>query len=120
MSNDVEPPWRKSKIGSVYCRRNDVPNEIKSNLPVEDNYVKEIGEFTYEVRVFNDNIIVFREPTGENNRISYCKICAQNGFLEIPIKWQKSDAKWVPYNYDNPTEPHAHLRQDYEDMEIDK
>jgi len=61
MNNDVESPWRKSRSGNVYCRLNDVPIEIRSNLIVEESYVKKIGEFSYKVRVFDDNVLVFRE-----------------------------------------------------------
>ena len=59
--SDIEFPWRKSKSGNVYCRLRDVPNEITSSLKVHDNSVTRIGEYTYKVRVFDDNILVFRE-----------------------------------------------------------
>jgi hypothetical protein len=114
MNHYVEPPWRKSKSDNVYCALNDVPNEIRSNLIVEDKYLIEIGKYSYKVRVFNDNVLVFRERTGENKRTSYCKICAQNGFPNIPIRWQNSDGKWDPHDYDNPSELHAHLRAGYD------
>lgn len=110
MSSDALPPWRTSKSGNVYCPLNNVPNEIKPNLIVEDNYVIKIGEFSYKVRVFDDNVLVFREHPGETKKISNCKICAQNGFLNIPLKWHKIDGRWIPHDYDNPSEPHTHLR----------
>ena len=47
----------------MYCRLNNVPNEIRSNLPVEDNYIIKIGNFSYKVRVFDDNVLVFREKS---------------------------------------------------------
>ena len=115
MTTDVVPPWRKSRSSNVYCPLNKVPNEIGCNLRLEDNYVREIGEFTYKVRVLNDNVLVFRECISENKRISYCKICAQNGYPEIPIKWQKSNGKWVPFEYDDPIRVHSHLQQGVED-----
>ena len=114
MISDVEPPWRKSKTDNVYCPLNNVPDEIRSNLKVEDNYKVKIGEVSYKVRVFSDNVLVFRERTDENKIISYCKICAQNGFPNIPIRWQNSDGRWVPHDYDNPNEPHLHLRAEYD------
>jgi hypothetical protein len=118
METDVEHPWRKSKSDNVYCRLNNVPNELRSNLIVEDNYVKKIGKFSYKVRVFDDNVLVFREPSGENKKIrTTCKICAENGFPDIQIKWQKKNDKWVPYEYDDSTEVHSHFEQDCEDME---
>lgn len=110
MNIDAEPPWTKSKTGNVYCPLNNVPSEIRSNLIVGDNYVIKIGEYSYKVRVFDDNVLVFRERTGESKRISYCKVCAQSGFPNTPIRWQNSDGRWIPHDYKNPSEPHTHLR----------
>jgi hypothetical protein len=67
MITDVEPPWRRSKSDNVYCRLNNIPNEIRSNLKVEDNYVTIIGEYSYKVRAFSDNVLVFRERTDNEN-----------------------------------------------------
>jgi hypothetical protein len=116
MNSYVEHPWRKSKSENVYCRLNDVLNEIRPNLIVEDKYVKEIGEFSYKVQVFEDNVIVFRERSEDDKSKTVCKICAQNGYLNVKIRWQKRDGKWIAYNFDNPTEPHTHLRQNHEDI----
>lgn len=66
MSIEVEPPWRRSKSGNVYCPLNNVPNKIRSSLIVEDKYLIVIGEFSYKVRVFDDNVLVFRERIGNN------------------------------------------------------
>jgi hypothetical protein len=63
MSINIEPPWRISKSGNVYCRLINVPNEIRSILIVEDKFVIAIGKFSYKVRVFEDNVLVFREPS---------------------------------------------------------
>lgn len=115
MITDVEPPWTKSKSDNVYCYLRNVPNEIRPYLKVEDNYVKEIGEYFYKVRVLNDNTLVFRERTGENKRISYCKICAENGFTNVPIKWQYVNGYWIPYEYDDPTMVHSHIQFDIAD-----
>jgi hypothetical protein len=59
MNIDVEPPWRKSKSNNVYCRLNNVPNDIRSHPKAEDNYVMEIGNYSY--KVCDDNVLVFRE-----------------------------------------------------------
>jgi hypothetical protein len=115
--SEVEFPWKKSKSGNVYCPLPNVPNEIRTNLQLEDNYVKTIGEYSYKVRVFNDNVLVFREYVDENKRISYCKICAQNGYPNIQIKWQKSNGKWVPREFDNSDELHSHRGFEYEEYE---
>lgn len=117
MITDVKPPWTKSKTDNVYCHLCNVPSEIRPYLKVEDNYVIEIGKFSYKVRVFNDNVLIFRERAGDNKRISYCKICAQNGFPEIPIKWQKNNDKWIPHEYDDPIRVHSHLQLDMADKE---
>ena len=61
MSTDIEHPWRKSKSGNIYCRWNDLPERIRANLTRKDNYSTKIGEFSYKVREFEDNALVFRE-----------------------------------------------------------
>lgn len=63
MITGEEDPWRMSKSGNVYCRLNNVPNDIRSHLKVEDNYVTMIGEYSYKVRMFDDNVLVFREKS---------------------------------------------------------
>lgn len=44
----------------------------------------------------------------KKKRISYCKICAQNGFPAIPVRWQKYNGKRVSYEFNDSTEPHLH------------
>ena len=44
----------------------------------------------------------------KNKRVRYCIICAQNGFPEIPIRWQKCDGKWVLYEINSQINPHVH------------
>jgi hypothetical protein len=68
----VEPPWRKSAKGSVYCMWENLPNDIMSQLQQEDRFGTDIGVFHYNVKR-NDNggFIVFRntaEKYQENRR----------------------------------------------------
>jgi hypothetical protein len=64
MSTDAEHPWRKSKSGNVYCRWNDLPERIRVSLTREDNFSIKIGDYSYKVREFDDNVLVFREGSG--------------------------------------------------------
>jgi hypothetical protein len=63
MNTYVKSLWRTSKSGNVYCRLNNLPIEIRSNLIVEDNYLTKIGEFSYKVRVLDNNVLVSREKS---------------------------------------------------------
>ena len=51
--------------------------------------------------MFDDNVLVFREHQDENNRVSYCRICAQIGHPNIRIKWQNTNGKWIPREFSN-------------------
>ena len=59
--NGVEAPWVVSKKGAVYCMWQNIPDDIKSKLKMENDFKRMIGKFSYLVRRNGDgNCIVFR------------------------------------------------------------
>jgi hypothetical protein len=67
MSQAVQPPWKQSAKGSVYCLWASLPEEIKSQLKQEDKFESTAGEFHYSVRKNEDgSFIVFRRTKEEH------------------------------------------------------
>jgi hypothetical protein len=59
----VEPPWRRAQSGAIWCKSPNVPNDISSQLKMENRFTKTIGNFSYVVRQNEDgSYIVFRNP----------------------------------------------------------
>ena len=62
----VQAPWRQSQKGSIYCRWESLPDDIKSQLKQEDRYQITLGEYHYTVKRNEDgDIIVFRNTKAE-------------------------------------------------------
>jgi len=60
-NQDVEPPWRLSQKGAVWCKSQDLPNDISSQLKIENGFTKTVGGFSYRViRNEDGSHIVFR------------------------------------------------------------
>ena len=62
----VQAPWRLSQKGSIYCRWESLPDDIKSQLKQEDRYQITLGEEHYTVKRNQDGgFIVFRNTKAE-------------------------------------------------------
>jgi hypothetical protein len=62
----VQPPWRQSQKGSIYCRWGSLPEDIKSQLKQEDRYGITLGEDHYTVIQNEDgSFIVFKNTKAE-------------------------------------------------------
>jgi kynurenine formamidase len=67
MSGQIEPPWRQSKKGSVYCMWGSLPDDIKTQLRQEDRFETILPEFHYRVKRNEDGgYIVFRSTKAEH------------------------------------------------------
>jgi hypothetical protein len=74
----VEPPWKQSAKGAVYCMWRNLPEDISSQLKQEDRYGINLGEFHYDVKQNQDGgFIVFRKTKvqyeANKNRQQYFK-----------------------------------------------
>ena len=62
----VQAPWRQSQKGSIYCKWESLPEDIKSQLKQEDRYEITLGEEQYSVKRNEDGgFIVFRNTKEE-------------------------------------------------------
>ncbi len=62
----VQAPWRLSQKGSIYCRWESLPDDIKSQLKQEDRYQITLGEEHYTVKRNQDGgFIVFKNMKAE-------------------------------------------------------
>jgi len=72
----VEPPWKQSAKGYIYCMWENLPDDIKSQLQQNDRFGISLGDFHYNVKR-NDNggFVVFRNTVEEYqaNRRQYFK-----------------------------------------------
>jgi hypothetical protein len=67
MSQEVQPPWKKSAKGSVYCLWANLPEETKSQLKQQDKFESTVGEFHYSIRKNQDgSFIIFRKTREEH------------------------------------------------------
>lgn len=63
----VQPPWKRSAKGSIYCLWAYIPEDIKSQLKQEDKFESIVGEFHYFIRKNQDgSFIVFRRTKDEH------------------------------------------------------
>jgi hypothetical protein len=63
----LQAPWRQSQKGSIYCRWESLPQDIKSQLQQEDRYQMTIGEDHYTVKKNEDgSFIVFKNTKAEH------------------------------------------------------
>lgn len=65
----VEAPWIMSQKGATYCMWQNLPEIIRSQLKMENDFEVKLGEFSYHVkRNGNGSCVVFRNtPTSNNN-----------------------------------------------------
>jgi hypothetical protein len=62
----VQPPWKQSAKGSVYCMWGSLPEDVKSQLKQEDKFGITAGDFHYNVKQNQDGgYIVFRNTKAE-------------------------------------------------------
>lgn len=63
----VEPPWRVSQKGAVYCMWQNLPDSLRTQLKQEHDSEMTIGEFSYRVKSNEDgSCIVFRNVPKDN------------------------------------------------------
>jgi hypothetical protein len=63
----VQAPWRRSQKGFIYCRWENLPEDIKSQLKQEDRYQIILGEYHYTVKQNEDGgFIVFKNTKAEH------------------------------------------------------
>jgi hypothetical protein len=75
-SSIVEPPWRQSARGSVYCMWPSLPEDIRTQLRQEDRFAITFGRFRYHVKGNDDGtFVVFRSSVEEYeaNRRKYIR-----------------------------------------------
>ena len=72
-TNTVKAPWIVSQKGAVYCKWQNLPDEIRSQLKMENDFKKMIGKFSYHVRRTGDgNCIIFRN-TPRDHKYGFTK-----------------------------------------------
>ena len=49
-SVSIDPPWKQSAKGSIYCMWGSLPEDIKSQLKQEDRFGITLGEFHYNIK----------------------------------------------------------------------
>jgi hypothetical protein len=63
----IQAPWRQSQKGSIYCRWESLPQDIKSQLKQEDRYQIILGKDHYTVKKNEDgSFIVFKSTKAEH------------------------------------------------------
>jgi hypothetical protein len=89
---EVQPPWRQSTKGAIYCMWGSLPEDIKSQLKQEDKFGKTLGDFHYNVKQNQDGgFIVFRNTKAEyearNKQQSFRKIAYRTVEVQaLPIE----------------------------------
>jgi hypothetical protein len=75
---DVEPPWKRADTGSIWCKYQDLPDDIRSKLKLEDGSTETIDEHSYHLKRYDTGDVVFRNPSriykASVHRISEIKI----------------------------------------------
>jgi len=62
-NQDAEPPWTRAQSGAVWCKWQNLPNDISSKLKMENGFTRTIDDFSYRVKRNDDGShIVFRNP----------------------------------------------------------
>ncbi len=62
----IEPPWRQSARGSIYCMWDNLPDDLKGQLKQVDRYGTTIEDYHYNVKENQDGgFIVFRNTKAE-------------------------------------------------------
>jgi hypothetical protein len=62
----VEPPWRLSAKGSIYCMWGNLQDDLKSQLQQQDKFGITIGDYHYNVKQNQDGgFVVFRNTKTE-------------------------------------------------------
>jgi hypothetical protein len=80
MSQEVQPPWKKSAKGSIYCLWVNLPEEIKSQIKQQDKFESTVSEFHYSIRKNQDgSFIIFRRTKEEHEARQ------KQSFLKKPI-----------------------------------
>lgn len=84
-NQEVKPPFRMSGKGAVYCKWEDLPNDISSQLKKENGFTTPIGNFSYYVRENPDgSYIVFRNLPG-NYRYASTRMSVGGPYREFQV-----------------------------------
>jgi hypothetical protein len=84
-NQDVEPPWTRAQSGAVWCRWQNLPNAISSQLKIENGFTKTIDDYSYHVRRNEDgSYIVFKNPP-RNYRYASTRISVDGVYREIQV-----------------------------------
>jgi hypothetical protein len=76
-NQEIEPPWKKAQSGAVWCKWQNLPNDISSQLKMENGFKKTIDDYSYYLKSNDDGSnIVFRNTPrnhrdGSTNRPTY-------------------------------------------------
>jgi hypothetical protein len=72
-TSEVVPPWRVSEKGAVYCKWENVPNDISSQLKMENGCTKTIDDYSYYVKGNEDGTYIVFKNTPRNHRYGFAK-----------------------------------------------
>jgi hypothetical protein len=84
-NQDVEPPWKRADSGSVWCPYQNLPDDIRLRLKLENGCKETIDENSYYVKRYeNGSDIVFRNPPG-NNRYGSTRTSVDGLYTEFQV-----------------------------------
>lgn len=84
-NQEIEPPWRRAQNGAVWCKWQNVPNDISSQLKMENGFTKTIDDYSYYVKRNEDgSYIVFRN-TPRNHRDGSTKRPEYRDYTEFQV-----------------------------------
>lgn len=84
-NQEIEPPWRRAQSGAVWCKWQNVPNDISSQLKMENGFTKTIDDYSYYVKRNEDgSYIVFRN-TPRNHRDGSTKRPEYRDYTEFQV-----------------------------------
>jgi hypothetical protein len=64
IDNNGQEPWRTAQSGAEYCMWEDLPDEFRSQLKMENGCTEKIGDYSYHVKQYeNGSWIVFKNPS---------------------------------------------------------
>jgi hypothetical protein len=89
-NQEIEPPWKRAQSGSVWCKWQNLPDDISSQLKMEYRFEKTIGGFSYYVKENEDgSYIVFRN-TPRNHRDGSTKRPMYRSVRDSNITYRRS------------------------------
>jgi hypothetical protein len=78
-------PWKVSQSGAVWCKWQNLPNDISVQLKMENGFTKTIDTFSYRVKRNDDGgYIVFKNPP-RNYRYASTRTSVDGAYREIQV-----------------------------------